>query len=106
MAPTRREFIKTTAAAVAMLGPADASSTDAAQSRHDIPLPTPRSKALMEMFGLKYPILEAPHGSQTSPELAIAVSNAGAMGALAGLDTPELAHEAVSKVRSGTKGNF
>jgi nitronate monooxygenase len=60
----------------------------------------------MEMFSLKYPIFEAPHGPQTSPELAIAVSNAGAMGALAMLNTPALAREAVSKVRSATKGYF
>ena len=39
----------------------------------------------MEMFGLTYPIF-APHGTQTSPELASAVSNPGAMSALASLD--------------------
>ena len=60
----------------------------------------------MELFGLKYPIFEAPHGFATSPELAIAVSNAGAMGALASLGSPEVARNAVSKVRSATKGYF
>lgn len=58
------------------------------------------------MFGLRCPIFEAPHGSATCPELAIAVSNAGAMGALAIFGSPEEAHNAVSKVRSGTKGPF
>jgi nitronate monooxygenase len=106
MARTRREFIKTTAAAGAMLSAVGASRSDALQSGHSIPLPTPRAKALMEMFGMKYPIFEAPHGPQTSPELAIAVSNAGAMGALASLDSPELARESVSKVRLATKGYF
>lgn len=103
MAHTRREFIKTTTAAGAMFGAIGASRLDASQAGHTVPLPTQRSKALMEMFGLKYPIFEAPHGSATCPELAIAVSNAGAMGALAGLFTAEGAHDSVSKVRSATK---
>jgi nitronate monooxygenase len=60
----------------------------------------------MELFGLKFPIFEAPHGPATCPELAIAVSNAGAMGALADLRSPEEARNAVTKVRSGTKGYF
>ena len=111
MARTRREFIKTTAAAGAMfgavgaVGAVGAPAPDAAQATRFYAA-NPRSKALMELFGLKYPIFEAPHGPQTSPELAIAVSNAGAMGALASLDSPELAREFVSKVRSATKGYF
>ena len=62
----------------------------------------------MALFGLKYPIFEAPHGARnTTPELAIAVSKAGAMGALALTDhTPASAHDAVSKVRAATKGAF
>ncbi len=106
MARTRREFIKTTAAASAMFGVVGASGLDALQSGRRIPLPTQRAKALMELFGLKYPIFEAPHGPATSPELAIAVSNAGAMGALASLVSAEAGRNAVSKVRSATKGYF
>ncbi len=61
----------------------------------------------MAFFGLKYPIFEAPHGNTTSPELAIAVSEAGAMGALALTSvTPDDARIAVSKVRSATKSAF
>jgi len=45
-------------------------------------MPPARAKALMALFNLKYPIFEAPHGNATSPELAIAVSKAGAMGGL------------------------
>lgn len=62
----------------------------------------------MTLFGLKYPILEAAHGPKnTSPELAIAVAKAGAMGALAlTYHTPQSARDAVSKVRSATKGAF
>ena len=106
MSRTRREFIKTTAAAGAMFGVVGASGLDAPQAGRTIPLPTQRAKVLMELFGLKYPIFEAPHGFATSPELAIAVSNAGAMGALASLGSPEEARNAVSKVRSATKRYF
>jgi nitronate monooxygenase len=79
---------------------------DASQLEPTVPLPTQSAKALMALFGLKYPIFEAPHGRQTSPELAIAVSNAGAMGALASLGNPDEARIAVSRVRSATKGTF
>jgi hypothetical protein len=88
MARTRREFIKTTAAASAMFGTAGASGLEDLHSRLSIPLLTQRAKALMELFGLKYPIFEAPHGPATCPELAIAVSTAGPMGALADLQRP------------------
>ena len=83
MSRTRREFIKVTTAAGAMFEVVGASGLEASQSGHTIPFPTQRAKAVMEMFGLKYPIFEAPHGLATCPELAIAVSNAGAVGTLA-----------------------
>jgi len=106
MSRTRREFIKTTVTAGAMFGASGASGSDNLQPERSIPLPTQRAKALMELFGLKYPIFEAPHGPATCPELAIVVSNAGAMGALADLRTPEQARDAVTKVRLATKGYF
>jgi Nitronate monooxygenase len=105
MSPTRRELI-TAMAAAAITNPACALPNEHTQSQGKPPLLSPLSKALLQEFGLKYPIFEAPHGPQTSPELAIAVSNAGAMGALASLDTPEMARSAVAKVRPGTKGYF
>jgi nitronate monooxygenase len=106
MKGTRRDFIETSAVAGALLGSGGAPALSAAQSQRPIVMPTPRAKALMSLFGLKYPIFEAPHGRATSPELAIAVSNAGAMGALALLPTADEARDAVSKVRSSTKGPF
>jgi len=108
MEHTRREFIRTTAAAGALFAFNSAPGSDASPSPTAISMPTQRAKALMALFGLKYPIFEAPHGPrQTSPELAIAVSKAGAMGALAlTYHTPDSAHDAVSKVRSATKGAF
>jgi nitronate monooxygenase len=105
---TRRKFIRTTAAAGASFAFGSAPGSDASPALPATPMPTERSKALMALFGLKYPIFEAPHGARnTSPELAIAVSKAGAMGALAlTYHTPDSARDAVSKVRSATKGAF
>jgi uncharacterized membrane protein YccC len=106
MSRTRREFIKTTISAGATFRAAGASGLDALQSGRSVPVPTQRAKDLIKLFGLKYPIFEAPHGPATCPELATAVSNAGAMGALADLRSPEIARNAVTTVRSATKGNF
>src|SRR5260370_38803152 len=102
MKRARREFLRTTAGA--MVGIAGGPRVDSWRLQSPIPMPTQRAKALMALFGLKYPIFEAPHGRQTCPELAIAVSNAGAMGALASLGNPDEARVAVSKVRSAIKG--
>src|SRR5258705_13965583 len=45
-------------------------------------------------FGLDYPIFQAPHGTAAGPDLAGAVSNAGAMGAIAlSLRTPDATRE-------------
>ena len=106
MTRTRRDFIRNGTAAGAALGAVTGSAPDAAQPGSTIPMPTSRAKALMALFGLKWPIFEACHGRATSPELAAAVSNAGAMGALADLATPDEARSAVSKVRTATKGPF
>src|SRR5947209_4421873 len=51
----------------ATLGVVTASALDAAQPAGAASLPTPRAKALMALFGLKYPIFEACHGRATSP---------------------------------------
>jgi NAD(P)H-dependent flavin oxidoreductase YrpB (nitropropane dioxygenase family) len=72
-----------------------------------VTMPTPRAKALMSLFKLKYPILEAPHGLATGPDLTIAVSNAGAMGSLALTGrSSDQTRTFVSNVRVATKGAF
>jgi hypothetical protein len=73
MSSNRREFL-TTAAAVTGLG--TLSLPLAAQGV--VNKPTARASALMALFGLKYPIFSAGMGGTAIPELAIAVSNAGA----------------------------
>jgi nitronate monooxygenase len=103
MTPTRREFLISGAVgAVAAALP----TVGSAQSVPGTFFPTERSRTIMKTFGLRYPIFEACHGSATSPELAIAVAEAGAMGALASLGSPENARKAVSTVRAATKGSF
>src|SRR5215468_97932 len=67
MRRTRRDFIRTGTAAGAAFGTVTDSPLGSAQPRRRVPMPTPRAKALMELFGLKYPIFEAPHGPGTTP---------------------------------------
>ena len=102
---SRRDFIEASVAAGALLGSVSASKLNAEQIGRPSAMPTARAKTLMSLFGLKYPIFEAPHGLATGSELAIAVANAGAMGALAlTMRSADEARSLVSKVRAGTKG--
>lgn len=61
----------------------------------------------MSLFGLKYPIWQAPTGSIAGPELAAAVANAGGMGAM-GLSwaSPDLAASCVKQVLNKTDKPF
>jgi nitronate monooxygenase len=104
---SRRNFIEASAAAGALLGSVCASVLNAEQISRPSAMPTPRAKTLMSLFSLKYPIFEAPHGLATGSDLAIAVANAGAMGALAlTMRSTDEARTLVSKVRGATKGTF
>jgi nitronate monooxygenase len=66
-----------------------------------------RVDTLLNAFGAKYPIFCAGMGGVAMPELAIAVSNAGGVGALgsAGLG-PDMIRESVARVKAGTDGPF
>ena len=67
----------------------------------------PAAARFLARFGLRYPIVQAPTGSIAGPELAIAVTNAGGMGALALTWTPpELAANYMRQVRETTPGPF
>jgi nitronate monooxygenase len=67
----------------------------------------PATSDFIARFGLRYPILQAPTGSIAGPELAIAVTNAGGMGALALTWTPpDLAAKYVQRVREAASGPF
>ena len=65
------------------------------------------AKRLMKMLGLKYPIIQAPAAGPAKEELAVAVSNAGALGALPlTWHSPDEAFKDVTAVRSKSKGIF
>jgi len=104
MSSDRREFMKQ-AASVAVLG---ARGAMASAQPGDSAMPTPRARVLMDAFGLKYPIFNAGMGANAAPDLAIAVSNAGGLGAIGtGTAMPaETVRERVGQVRSRTKGLF
>ncbi len=62
---------------------------------------------LQDLFGLGCPICQAPTGSIAGPELAAAVSGAGALGAMAlTWASPEIAAEQVRRVREATAAPF
>jgi nitronate monooxygenase len=106
MATSRRDFLKNSAiagVAVGMFSP----NLESAQRGRAGPIPTSAAKRFMALFRLEYPIVQAPHGG-AGPDLAAAVSNAGAMGMLGGLYnlSPEAARESVTSVRKLTKRIF
>jgi nitronate monooxygenase len=102
MSSNRREFL-TTAAAVTGLG--TLSLPLAAQGV--VNMPTPRASALMALFGLKYPIFSAGMSETAIPDLAIAVSNAGGLGAIgATLHVADVVRERVLRVKSATNRPF
>jgi nitronate monooxygenase len=69
----------------------------------DVTLSTP----LCETLGIDYPIVQAPIGSATRPELAAAVSNAGGLGTLAVTwRSPEKAAEFVERTHELTDAPF
>jgi nitronate monooxygenase len=54
-----------------------------AHGRHRSESPSSLRTGLRDLLGIEHPIVQAPIGSATTPELAAAVSNAGALGSLA-----------------------
>lgn len=66
-----------------------------------------KTKKFMALFNLKYPIVQAPTAGPAGEALAIAVTNAGAMGALPlTWDSAEDVLKHVSTVKAATKGGF
>src|SRR5262249_26464512 len=107
MATSRRKFLQQNTISVAALGTLGAPEVGNGQGARNHAVPTSQAKVLMTLFKLDYPIFQAPHGAPAGPELASAVSNAGAMGAMAFTGaTPQHARETVAKVRSLTKRPF
>jgi nitronate monooxygenase len=62
---------------------------------------------LTELLGVRLPIVQAPMGGATTPELVAAVSEAGALGSLAGaMTSPDALRAAVRRVRELTSRPF
>ena len=105
MSSERREFLRQATVAAAGLG---ASAFPVAAQQRSATMPTPRASALMAAFGLRYPIFCAGFGNSATPELAIAVSNGGGLGAI-GTGSSASADEVrtrVTRTRSGTSRPF
>lgn len=97
MTTDRREFIRHATVLVAALG------TDMQQTA----MPTARAKAMMAAFGLTRPIFQAGMGGVASPTLAIAVSNAGALGAIGITNaSADRTKALIAEVRAGTTRPF
>lgn len=100
----RRKFLRQTAVTGAGPGIFDTSDVVSAQRTRPGVIPTPSAKALMGLFGLRYPIFQAPFGGI---DLAAAISNAGAMGSIALWNsTPDAARDSVERLRSRTQRPF
>ena len=78
MSSDRREFLQQ-AGVVAGIG---VSAFQLAAQQRALTMPTAPARALMAAFGLRYPIFCAGMGIAATPELAIAVSNGGGLGAI------------------------
>jgi nitronate monooxygenase len=106
MSSDRREFLQQSGV-VAGLG---VSAFQLAAQQRVLTTPTARASALMATFGLRYPIFCAGMGTVATPELAISVSNGGALGAIGtgsrGARAADLVRERVSRTRSGTSRPF
>ena len=102
----RREFFRRATAVTVGLAASEVGMMPAQQRA--VTMPTARANKLMADFGLKYPIFCAGMGTVASPELAIAVSNAGALGAIgtgAGATAADV-QQRVSQIKSGTDRPF
>ena len=100
----RREFFREAAALTVGLA---ASNAPVSAQQRGATMPTPRASALMALFELKYPIFNAGMAGAAGPELAIAVSNAGGLGAIGGgTGTTDVVRQRVSRTKSGTSRPF
>ncbi|MDK9838553.1 NAD(P)H-dependent flavin oxidoreductase [Klebsiella michiganensis] len=65
------------------------------------------NNTLCERLNIRYPIIQAPMAGVSTPEMAAAVSNAGALGCISvGASTPGQAEEMINKTRSMTERPF
>src|SRR5215217_7449157 len=66
-----------------------------------------QDRRLLDLFGIEHPILQAPMAGVTSPQMAIATSEAGGLGSIAGaMLTPEGLRQEFQVVKQGTGRPF
>ena len=66
-----------------------------------------QDRRVLDLFGIELPIIQAPMAGNTTPEMVMAVSEAGGLGSLACAQyTLQQAREAVATVRAGTGRAF
>ena len=66
-----------------------------------------QDRRLLDLFGIEHPILQAPMAGVTSPQMAIATSEAGALGAIAGaMLTLDGLRQEFQMVKQGTSRPF
>jgi nitronate monooxygenase len=64
-----------------------------------------KNRGLLSHLGISHPIIQAPMAGVSTPAMAAAVSNAGALGSLGlGADTVESAARSIAKTRALTRG--
>jgi nitronate monooxygenase len=66
-----------------------------------------QDRRLLDLFGIEHPILQAPMAGVTSPQMAIATSEAGGLGSIAAaMLTPEGTRQELQMVKQGTGRPF
>lgn len=66
-----------------------------------------QDRRLLDLFGIEHPILQAPMAGVTSPQMAIAASEAGGLGSIAAaMLTPEGTRQELQMVKQGTARPF
>ncbi len=105
---SRRTFVRRTALLGASLAAFGAAGTSRGHVAASHPPPVhPATMAFIAMLQLRYPIVQGPLSGPGGAELAIAVAEAGALGALALTpESPESAERVVQRVRADTGGAF
>jgi len=67
-------------------------------------VPAAADRAVLDLFGIDLPVIQAPMAGATSPEMVIAVSEAGGLGSLPGaMYSAEPLREALIAIRAGTR---
>lgn len=107
MAHTRREFIAQSTAVATIIAAVATRKAQAQDPQPAIAGTSPGMSALMSLFDLRYPIFQAPTADVAGADVTIAVSRAGALGAI-GLTwaPPDRARAIIAKIKAATNRPF